>query len=145
MITPDQAVAAAARGLGRTAASGRAGIPLLVRGLEGSVSDYFIVPWHDGGGVIALVQVDAASGETSSLVVLPLAVSRLIPTPDDARRAVTAQTGQPAAGEPELVWRPCEETGSPFQPLYRVPVTGGEVFVAVSGSVHTTLTAFGPD
>ena len=141
MITPEKAVAAAARGLGRTAASGRAGTPLLVRSLAASVSDYFLVPWHDGGGVIALVQVDASSGETSSLVVLPLPVSRLIPTPDDARRAA-AQTGQPA-GEPELVWRPCEETGSPFQPLYRVPVAGGEVFVAVSGSVHTTLTELG--
>jgi hypothetical protein len=148
VITPEEAAAAATRGLERTDSSrraargGRAGTPRLVRTLDAYGHDYFLVPWHDTHGVIAIVQVDAASGETASLVVLPIAVSRLIPTQDDARRAVVTQLRQEPTGEPELVWRPCEETGSPFQPLYRVPLADGEVFVAVSGSIHRTLTPF---
>ena len=43
------------------------------------------------------------------------------------------------------VAKPCQETGSPMQPLYRVPVAAGSVFVAVSGSVHHELTPFGQD
>ena len=151
VITPADAVAAAARGLEgteagrRAAAGGRAGAPQLVRRLDAPGRDYYLVSWHDARGVVALIHVDGTGGEMVSRVVLPLAVTRLIPTPDDARRAVTSQLRQEPTGAPELVWCPCQETGSPMQPLYRVPVAAGSVFVAVSGSVHHELTPLGQD
>ena len=149
MITPTEAVGAAARGLERTdagrraAAGAQAGTPRLVRRLDASGRDYYLVPWEDSRGVVAIVHVDGASGEMASMVVLPIAVMRVIPTPDEARRAVANSLGQSPAGALELVWRPCRESASPFQPLYRVPLADGEAFVAVSGSVHRELTPFG--
>src|SRR5262249_28431991 len=62
---------------------------------------------------------------------------------DEARQAVAARLSQRVIGEPQLVWRPCRESASPFQPLYQVPIAGGEAFVSVDGSVYRSLTHFG--
>jgi hypothetical protein len=148
------AVEAARRGLDRIDAradpamararlAGRAGTPLFVHRLDADHADYYLVPWHDERGIVAIVQVDARSGAMTSAVGLPSPSSRLVMTQDDARGAVSATFGERTTGQPDLVWQPCRESASPFQPLYRVPVEHGHVFVGIDGAVHRSLTPFG--
>lgn len=134
-VWPDGPVAAAG-------AAGRTGEPLLVARLDGT-GHYWLVPWYDQGAITAVVQVDAASGRMLSAGRLPVPVQRIVPAPAEAAEAVARQCGQPPSGELRLVWRPCRESSSPLAPLYEVPTASGEVFVAVDGSVHRSLTPFG--
>lgn len=123
---------------------GHAGQGSLVLRLDTTGRDYYLVPWRDGRGIVAVVQIDAESGTMASVAVLPKPLERLMVTPDEARQAVSKRLGQRALGRPELVWRPCRETASPLQPVYRVTTEGGgTAFVGVDGSVYLGLTPFG--
>jgi hypothetical protein len=154
LISATAATEAAKRGLqdvrlennpGAAAArtAGNAGVPLLVTRLDTPKGDYYLVPWQDKRGIVLVVQVDAWSGVMSGAAVLSTPLPRLVMSPDEARQAVAARLSQRVIGEPQLVWRPCRESASPFQPLYQVPVAGGEAFVSVDGAVYRSLTPFG--
>ena len=76
--------------------------------------------------------VNGAEDPTSGMVaVLATPLPRLVPEPDEARRAVADRLGDRVAGEPELVWRPCRESTSPWQPFYRVPLEAGRQAAAL--------------
>jgi hypothetical protein len=124
-------------------ASGHAGVPLFVTRLEAPDRDYYLVPWEDQRGIVLVVTVDASRGEMLSAAALPNPLAQLVVSPDEARRAVESRFGNHTIGEPKLVWRPCHESASPFQPLYQIAVEGGEAFVGVDGSVYRRLTPFG--
>lgn len=102
-----------------------------------------MVPWHDARGIVFVVQIDGETGAMSSAAVLATPLPRLAPGPDEAGRVVEDRLGDTVVGEPELVWRPCRESTSPWQPFYRVPLAAGEAFVGVDGSVFRHLTSLG--
>jgi hypothetical protein len=154
LISPEDARAAAKRDIAGvrfdhdpTAAgavvTGGAGTPVLVRRLDKPASDYYLVPWSTERGIALVIQIDAERGVMSSVAALRVPLSRLVPSPEDARVLVLERLGQRVSGEPQLVWQPCRESASPLQPLYRVVVEGGEAFVGVDGFVHRRLTPFG--
>jgi hypothetical protein len=126
----DAAIAAAA-----TANAGRA---VFVRRLDQPERSYFLVPWHDARGVVLVVQVDT-NGEMRSLAVFPKPVDHLV-IPKEKVRSLVAASSDRTAGDPELVWWPCRESTSPLQPLYRVPIGGGELYVTADGSIRERLT-----
>ena len=154
MISPEDARAAAKRDIAAVRfdshpdavgalAAGEAGVPLLVSRLDRTASDYYLVPWSDERGIVLVIQVDAERGVMSSAAALRVPLSRLVPSPEEARAFVFERLRQRSVGEPQLVWQPCLESASPLQPLYRVVVESGEAFVGVDGSVHRRLTPFG--
>jgi hypothetical protein len=123
---------------------GHAGIPLLVTRLDQPDRRYYLVPWQDQRGVVLVAQVDASSGEMASAAALPVPLSGVVMSPDEARRIVETQLKQRITGEPHLVWRPSHESPSPLQPLYHFTVEGGgDAFVGVDGSFYRRLTPFG--
>src|SRR5262245_17974992 len=150
-ISPEEAAQAVERGLhkignpevGVVSASGHAGEPLFVTRLDEPNRDYYLVPWRDHRGIILVAMVDASRGEILSAAVLPNPHLTLAMTPDEVRRAVEIRLGRSILGEPRLVWRPCQESPSPVQPLYQVPLQEGDAFVGVDGSVYRSLTPFG--
>jgi len=150
-ISAEQAVQAAQRGLqkindaGVAAAylSGHSGVALLVKRLDESNRDYYLVPWETKRGIILVANVDALSGEMSSAGLLPTPLPRLVMSADDARRVVETRLNQLPIGEPALVWRPCRESASPLQPFYQLPMRSGDVYVGVDGEVYRALTPFG--
>ena len=122
---------------------GHAGVPLFVTRLDKPDHNYYLVPWEDSRGVLIVVQVDASSGEMLSAAMLPKPLSRLVMTPDEARRIVEARSNEGVLGEPRLVWRPSHESASPLQPFYHLPLERGDAFVGVDGSLYQVLTPFG--
>jgi len=153
LIEPAAAAAEARRGLDRVRidddpllaaarAQGQAGAPILVARLDAPGQGYYLVPWQDARGILAVVQVDAESGMTSSVAALPAPLARLTMAPEEARRIASDRLGVRVVGEPALVWKACREAASPLQPLYRVAIVGGDAFVAVDGSVFRSLTPF---
>jgi hypothetical protein len=127
--------------VGLDGATVRAGTPLLVKRLDSPAHDYYLVPWEDDRGIVAVVQIDAVTGAFTSAAPFPVPQERLVMSAEEAARAVSATVGTPAR-ETELVWMPCRESASPLQPLYRVRTEHGEVFVGATG-VQQTLTPFG--
>jgi hypothetical protein len=124
-------------------AAGQAGVPLLVKRLDKTGGDYYLVPWEDARGIALVVQIDASSGEMSSAAVMPAPSSRLVIDPGDARDIVETRLKLRVIGEPKAVWRPSRESASPLQPLCHVPVQEGDVFVSLDGSTYRSLTPFG--
>lgn len=130
-------------GVAAASADGYAGVPVLVTRIDASGQDYYLVPWQDEQGINVIVQVDAQSGMMSSVVALSTPLARLTISPEDARHIATVTLGVRVIGEPSLVWRACRESASTFQPLYQVPIEGGDVFVGMDSSAYRSLTPFG--
>ena len=40
---------------------------------------------------------------------------------------------------PTLVWRPCQESRSPYYPFYQITVGGVTIYVGYDGRVYSTL------
>jgi hypothetical protein len=122
---------------------GHAGVPLFVTRLDKHDRNYYLVPWEDSRGVLIVVQVDASTGQMLSAAALPTPLSRLVMTPDEARRIVEARLEERPLADPRLVWQPSRESASPLQPLYHFPVEDGDAFVGIDGSLYRKLTPFG--
>jgi hypothetical protein len=153
LIEPAVAIKEAKRGLDRirlednpgaadARAVGHAGVPVFVVRLDEPDQGYYLVPWQDRRGILLIVQVDARSGVMSSMATLQAPLTSLTISPEEAKSFVSDRLGVRVTGQPRLVWQPCRETASPFQPLYQVPVDNGYVFVTVDGTVHRRLTPF---
>lgn len=145
MITPAEAVEESKRGLDTIRFDRGGGVhpgtPLLVSRLDVPAADYYLVPWEDDRGIVAVVQVHASSGTFASAAAFPSPQPRLAPSLDEARDAVAEEIGAPIEG-PRLVWRPSRESASPLQPMVQVRTANGERFVGLNG-VHASLTPFG--
>jgi hypothetical protein len=135
----------------------RTGAPLLVQRLDRSDSHYWIVPTLDAGGNLrAAVGVDARFGNYQQTMAArnPDASLFTFADPDKAVQHVLGrQFALPGiAGNllvqpeglsvhPELVWRPCRESLSPFYPFRMLLLGGQRLYVRVfDGAVFTALT-----
>jgi len=154
MITPETAAACARRELSRVnldyepgAAKardeGRAGQPLFVKRVDLPDADYYLVPWEVDDRIEIVLQISASGGAMSSMAVLKPPVSRLLMSPRQSVEAVREAMQVSITGDPEVIWEPSRESATPLQPLYRVPVSGGYVFVLSDGRVLRGLTPFG--
>ena len=153
MIDADEAASAARQALAAlsgpsheaaiaAAASGEAGWPLFVTRMDRPDQSYYLVPWHDEQGIVLVVQIDADDGAMRSFALLPAPVGQLLISKEQAVRLV-AESRIQVTGDAELVWKPCRESTSPLQPLWRVPVEGGERYVTAGGEVRDRLTELG--
>jgi hypothetical protein len=154
VISPEAAVVAARRELEQVdmrdnpnmaavRASGDVGLPVLVERLDKPGQSYYLIPWHDPRGVMLIVQVDAQSGLMSSMAFAKAPLKRLTISDNEAQSIVSERLGVRSVGRPTLVWSPCRESASPFQPFYQVPIEGGQAFVDMLGTLHEHLTPFG--
>jgi|WetSurMetagenome_2_1015567.scaffolds.fasta_scaffold825304_2 hypothetical protein len=153
MIDPAAAIAEAKRGLNymqlddnpgmaATRAAGHAGVPVLVTRLDAPERAYYLVPWQDDRGITLVIQIDAQTGVMSSAAALATPQQHIVISPEQAQRIASDTLGVQAVDTPQLVWQACRETGSPFQPLYLIPVADGYIFVTMAGIVCRRLTPF---
>src|SRR5262245_4128588 len=126
MITPTAAVKAARQGIEKYGLHKSQGMPadlanlsieplILIRPLDVPDRDYYLVPWKAESGIVLIGQVDASTGVMSNAAPLPIPLSRLVMSPEEARRIVDERWHPSIIGEPRLVWCPCRESSSPFQ------------------------------
>ncbi len=134
-----------------------AGHPVLVQRLDRLDSYYWIVPVGQGErGVPAAVSIDARFGDYRQAIALREPSSNVWHALDKGeiekivsgrRFGLPDRLGQifvrPEAMcvNPILVWRPCQESLSPFYPFQLVTVGGSRLYVRVAdGQVFTQLT-----
>ena len=131
--------------------------PLLVQRLDRPGDPYWIVPTVDRSGMPrAAVSVDAHFGDYQQAMAVRNPDASLFGFADsgravehvvDRRFEVTGAAGtvlarrQDLTVHPDLVWRPCRESLSPFYPFRMISLGAHVLYVrAFDGAVFTTLT-----
>jgi hypothetical protein len=164
LISRDDALAMAARGL---AAHHRANLtcPLnpalqgarpvsahLVQRLDRRDEFYYLIVVHRGEQPTAIIRGDALHGTFHGALSLEGATRSPIIAPDDAvaaaRRAVIDRRdghGRIVLRDdafclsPVMVWRPCQESRSPYYPFYQITVGADTIYVGHDGRVYPAL------
>lgn len=131
--------------------------PVLVRHLDDPGLDYYIVDFRasDGrptGRMMFGVHIEGP-GEVTGIdrpgASLPPLVSRQEALSLIANRQLTLPDGRLVplvAAEfnaADLVWKPCDQSLTPFEPFYRLRIAGFVVYLRVDGELFTELTEFG--
>lgn len=147
LCTPADARAAARRGFpgddaGLRAAleEGAPGTPALVGRLDREGDAYYLVPFHRGDRLCAVVEVDARRCEVIKAGAVTGAAADFLLPPDRALAAARkVRPGIPDDALARLVWRPCRESFDSFCPLWAISHAAGVVFVDQSSGVHDRL------
>jgi len=117
------------------------GTPVLVRALSPQFGDYYLVPYRRAGQVTAMVIVEAATGQFHGAAACTVDWPQFPPLPTEQVRGLALVHHRTNIQRIELVWGFCEETLSPYTPLWRVTYADGEtVFVSQQGTIHQELT-----
>jgi hypothetical protein len=163
LIATEEALSLAARGLDAHLRSGqkctltpalegaRPATAHLVQRLDRHDEFYYLVIMHREGRPSAIVRGDGLHGtfqgalsltgvERSPIIEREAAVAA-------ARRAVIdlGEAGRIPLREgafsvyPTLVWRPCQESRSPYYPFHQIAVGGMTIYVSYDGRVYPTL------
>lgn len=124
---------------------GYPGQPLFVNRIDVPNTFYYLVPWHALNGTYdLLIRIDAISRKYLGLVQFQKSHQ---PYFLDAREALQkAQTVAPLSNDADIrcVWRPCEQTTTPFSPLYEIATAEGAVlYIDMSGRIYDELTPLG--
>ncbi len=164
LISVDEAVATANRGLTRHLRSNpvcpmtsalrgaRAVSAQLVRRLDLPGEFYHLILLHRGGAPSAVVRGDgfhggvlgagSLDGVTHEPIIAPeaaLAAARqALLDPGDGRARIVSGDGAFHI-EPTLVWRPCQESRSPYYPFHEITVGSDTVYVGHDGTVYPIL------
>ena len=115
---------------------------------------YSLVPYRTSAGVVAIVSVDARSGEYRQAIFLTKTRRDFIALgPDDALERVAGRRIEFGDGRvrllmrreamslyPHLVWRPCRESLSPYLPFYMFTAGSHQLYVRVDGAIFSSLT-----
>jgi hypothetical protein len=130
-----------------------AGEPIFVRDETGSSLDYYLVDFRTGERPTARMIFDARMrfgpqyagvdgyGDTVGTALPPLLSAAEIEQLAHNR----SPAGVPAqiVVDPTPLWRPCDQSHSPYQPFYRVRRNGTVEYVRVDGAVFDDLTDYG--
>lgn len=129
---------------------------MLVQRLDLEDSFYYLVPIAGRTRASAVLSVDAVQGGFRGGHLLASRANWTLPTRKQVEARILAE---PIAlgGElgrlkvrpealcvyPIMVWRPCQESRSPYYPFYMVTVGSHQLFVGYDGTVYSQLTDLG--
>lgn len=134
------------------------GEPQLVQRLDRNDSFYWIVPQMRGGAASAVVNIDARFGEFTQARALAASeeTALLLLDPRELEERILGRTFElrRKAGQlrirPEIacisrhwVWRPCDQSLSPYYPFRKVCYGDEHVYVRSDGAMFTRLTMRG--
>ena len=120
--------------------------PLLVQWVDKPLAFYYLVPFNDAAQTLLVVMVDAFNGRFKEAVKLS---SPGIYPPIDVVRALAIMRAQLPPEQrmttlttaPALVWRPCRQSQSPYEPLWHLRTSTGSWYVDQSGRLSKALEA----
>lgn len=134
------------------------GEPVLVQRLDRNDSFYWIVPRSRNGVTTAVVNIDARYGEYMEARALPEPEGTALLTLDrkevdgyvfDRLHQLPERAGELlvrrglACISDHWVWRPCDQSLSPYYPFKMVSYGGNRLYVRSDGQVFTSLTTTG--
>lgn len=131
--------------------------PILVQHLDVPDTFYYLVPMEKSGGITALLSVNGLYGNFEGGQAFRKPVRKLFLTRQDI---VERLLGSPVElGEklgraplregafcfyPIMVWKPCQESRSPYYPFHMITVGNWRIYVGYDGTVYSELHDFGP-
>jgi hypothetical protein len=137
--------------------------PLLVRGRAPSDMEYYLVEFRQSGRTTGLMIIDARTARVDQVGGIragpdagaplvfyrPEQIPALVGSRDvmvnDSRHVTISAAG--VTVRPALFWVPCDQSFSPFQPLYVADHLNDDVrdvlYVRVDGQVYTSITQTG--
>jgi hypothetical protein len=167
ILTPNQAIASAMSGIQDAGLADRSpwndnlaaatpGVPVLVQRLEVADSFYYIVPVRSNLNRVAVLScVDARFGDFRQSATIPAGGDAWVGLNFDAQLAFTEIVGktitldddvtkiivrkEASSVHPTLVWKPCQESLSPYYPFVMITVGDYRVYIRVDGAVFTKL------
>jgi hypothetical protein len=113
-----------------------AGEPALVRRLDLEQSFYYLIPLVRDGRVVGVARTDAVHGDFMGVGAVPNGEYHIATAGEIAHQLHGFKLS-------EIVWRPCQESTSPYSPFYRVTGPDGERYVDRNGNMFCTLTPLG--
>lgn len=123
----------------------KAGEPLLVQRVDKKDSYYYIVPFNRNNRTTLLVIIDAKTGKFKETSYLREPIPYPKVNQEDAKKILTGYLKDKKAEKPllmkapKLVWRPCHQTQSPYEPLWKIQI-GSEVwFIDQKGKVYEKI------
>jgi hypothetical protein len=135
---------------------GRAVSAHLVQRLDRRDEFYYLIVVHQDDRPTAIIRGDGFDGTFQGALSLAGVSGSPIIAPDDAvaaaRRAVIDRRDGNGriilrdgafCLQPTLVWRPCQESRSPYYPFYQITVGSDTIYVGYDGRVYPILTDLG--
>jgi hypothetical protein len=120
--------------------------PLLVQWMDRKDTFYYLVPFNLKDQTIIVVIIDAITGrfkECSELrqpgiypKVNASRAEKIILTHLQAQKPNVSSPTAP----PHLVWKPCEQTQSPYEPLWCIQIDSTHWFIDQNGKIHPRIT-----
>jgi hypothetical protein len=128
-------------------AASQAGQTLLVREYQNPAGDYYIVDFEQSGrstGRMILNAQDGSIGELTGTDPSAESIPVLLP-PGEVLRLVSGKNvkADNATVEPDLVWKPCDQSKSRFLAFYVVRQGADVVYVRTDGATFAELTERG--
>jgi hypothetical protein len=123
----------------------KAGEPLLVQRIDKKDSYYYIVPFNRNDKTTLVVNIDAKTGKLreTSYMREPMRYPRV--NQEDAKKILIGylkdkKIEKPLSmKDPELVWRPCHQTQSPYEPLWKIQIGSDVWFIDQKGKVYEKI------
>lgn len=122
-----------------------AGEPLLVKRIDREGAFYYIVPFNRGDKTNVVVIVDAKTGRFKETSCFKESSTYLKIGRNDAKRILMHfLEDEEAENEiikqtPILIWKPCEQTQSPYEPLWRIQAKSKSWFIDQKGDVYDKI------
>ena len=135
-------------------ARSRPATPVLVERLDLEDSYYYIVPVQVGPAETARIRIDAKTGHFMDATAVEKSEEQITPYltwPDVLQRLTAAPIvlvdqrirwvrPEAVGRHPVLVWKPCNESRSPFTPFYQCSVADTLVYIRTDGTYFAQLT-----
>lgn len=116
--------------------------PLLVERIDRKNSFYYIVPFNRNDKTALLIIIDAKTGAFGETTYLKEPASYPKIKKEDAKKILSsALNGKKAKEEifqqdPTLVWKPSEQTQSPYEPLWQMRIGSKNWYIDQKGKVY---------
>jgi hypothetical protein len=121
------------------------GDPLLVRRIDRTSAYYYLVPFNSDDFTAMVVIIDAKNGrfkECSRMAkpeVYPKVNAKQAIQILSAHLNMIAHDCSLTNAKLRLVWRPCEQTQSPYEPLWRIQIHSNQWFIDQKGILHNEI------
>lgn len=123
----------------------KAAEPLLVQRIDKKDSYYYIVPFNRNDKTTLLVNIDAKTGKFKETSYLREPMRYPAVNQEEAKKILIGylkdkKTGKPLLMKtPKLVWKPCQQTQSSYEPLWKIQIGSDVWFIDQKGKVYEKI------
>ena len=134
--------------------------PVLVQRLDLPDTYYYLIPMKTDKGTTAMLSIGGLHGEFQGGQAFTKPAKEILKRPVDVSKELKNSLSKPIElGErlgkliiregaycfhPLMVWRPCEESRSPYYPFYMITVGNRQIYIGYDGQIYPRLHDLNP-